>query len=127
MKMKLALAGLLIAVAPTIALADGDAKKGEKVFKKCKACHTVKKEKNKVGPHLVGVFGRAAGTVANYKYSKNMKAKAAEIGNWDEAKLDEWLKNPKKYLGGKSKMTFKLKKEDQRADVIAYLKSLAKM
>jgi len=111
MKMKLALAGLMIAVAPTIALAGGDAVKGKKVFKKCKACHTATKEKNKVGPHLVGVFGRAAGTVAKYKYSKNMKAKAAEIGNWDEAKLMEYLKSPKKYLGGKSKMTFKLKKD----------------
>ena len=126
MKLKLALAGLMIALAPTLAHAEGDAAKGEKVFKKCKSCHTAKKEKNKVGPHLVGVFGRAAGSVEGYKYSKAMKAKAAEIGAWDEAKLNDWLANPKKYLGGKSKMTYKLKKEQQRADVIAYLKSLAK-
>ena len=126
MKLKLAIAGLMIAVAPTIAFAEGDAAKGAKVFKKCKACHTATKEKNKVGPHLVGIVGRAAGSVEGYKYSKTMQAKAAEIGNWDEAKLDTWLANPKKYLGGKSKMTFKLKKAGQRADVIAYLKSLAK-
>lgn len=130
MKLKLALAGLMIAIAPTIAFAEGDAKKGEKVFKKCKACHTVKKEKNKVGPHLVGIFGRAAGSVEGYKYSKadgkGMVAKAAEIGNWDETNLDAFLTNPKKFLGGKSKMSFKLKKEKQRANVIAYLKSLAK-
>jgi cytochrome c len=134
MKLKLAhaglVAGLMIAVAPTIAFAEGDAKKGEKVFKKCKACHTVKKEKNKVGPHLVGIFGRAAGSIEGYKYSKGdgkgMIAKAAEIGAWDEEKLEMFLTNPKKYLGGKSKMTFRLKKEKQRANVIAYLKSLAK-
>ncbi len=126
MKLKLALAGLMIALAPTLAHAEGDAAKGEKVYKKCKSCHTVKKEKNKVGPHLVGVFGRAAGSVEGFKYSKALKAKAAEIGNWNETNLDEWLANPKKFLGGRSKMTFKLKKEQQRADVIAYLKSLAK-
>ncbi len=126
MKMKLVLAGLMIAIAPTIAFAEGDAVKGKKVFKKCKACHTADKEKNKVGPHLVGIIGRAAGSVEGYKYSKTMKAKAGEIGNWDEAKISGYITNPKKYLGGKSKMTFKLKKEGQRADVIAYLKSLAK-
>lgn len=126
MKLKLAIVGLMIAVAPTMAFAEGDAKKGEKVFKKCKSCHVADKEKNKVGPHLVGIVGRAAGSVEGYKYSKAMQAKAAEIGNWDEAKLHDYLESPKKYLGGRSKMTFKLKKEDQRNDVIAYLKSLAK-
>jgi len=126
MKLKLALAGLMIAVAPTIAFADGDAAKGKKVYKKCKACHEAEKEKNKVGPHLVGIIGRAAGSVEKYKYSKGMKAKAAEIGAWDEAKLSEYIADPKKFLGAKSKMTFKLKKEKQRNDVIAYLKSLAK-
>ncbi|VAV88233.1 Cytochrome c2, partial [hydrothermal vent metagenome] len=97
-----------------------------KVFKKCKACHVPDVEKNKVGPHLVGIIGRAAGSVEGYKYSKAMKAKAGDIGNWDEANLKEFLVNPKKYLGGRSKMSFRLKKEDQRNDVIAYLKSLAK-
>ncbi len=126
MKMKLAIAALLVAVVPTMAYADGDAVKGKKVFKKCKACHTATKEKNKVGPHLVGIIGRAAGSVEKFKYSKAMKAKAGEIGNWDEAKIKEYITNPKKFLGGKSKMTFKLKKEGQRDDVVAYLKSLAK-
>ncbi len=126
MKLKLAIAGLMIALAPTLAHAEGDAVKGKKVFKKCKACHVADKEKNKVGPHLVGLFGRAAGSVEGYKYSKAMKAKAAEIGNWDEEHVMAYIANPKKYLGGKSKMTFKLKKEQQRKDVVAYLKSLAK-
>jgi len=130
MKLKLAIAGLMIAIAPTVSFASsdavGDATKGAKVFKKCKACHVPDVEKNKVGPHLVGIIGRAAGSVEGYKYSKAMKAKAGDIGNWDEANLKEFLVNPKKYLGGRSKMSFRLKKEDQRNDVIAYLKSLAK-
>jgi cytochrome c len=109
------------------ALAEGgDAAKGEKVFKKCKACHTATEEKNKVGPHLVGILGRNAASVDGYKYGKGITAAAEKIGAWDEAKLMEYLANPKKYVDGKSKMTFKLKKEDQRADVVAYLASLAK-
>ena len=107
------------------ALAEGDAAKGEKVFKKCKACHSATKEKNKVGPHLVGIVGRKAASVDGYKYGKGITAAAEKIGEWDADELMAYLENPKKYVDGKSKMTFKLKKEDQRADVVAYLASLA--
>ena len=100
----------------------GDAAKGEKVFKKCKACHVVDKEKNKTGPHLVGIIGREAASVASYKkYSKAMKASGLV---WDEETLDSYLAAPKKYLKG-TKMAFSgLKKEADRANIIAYLKSL---
>lgn len=110
----------------TGAFAEGDAAKGEKVFKKCKACHEVAKEKNKVGPHLVGIVGRQAASVEGYKYGKGITDAAEKIGEWDEAKLVEYLADPKAYIGGKSKMTFKLRKEDQRNDVAAYLASLSK-
>ncbi len=110
----------------TGAFAEGDAAKGEKVFKKCKACHSADAEKNKVGPHLVGIIGRKAAAVDGYKYGKGITEAAEKIGEWDEAKLVEYLADPKGYIGGKSKMTFKLKKEDQRKDVAAYLASLSK-
>lgn len=110
----------------TGAFAEGDVAKGEKVFKKCKACHAADKEKNKVGPHLVGIIGRQAASVDGYKYGKGITEAAEKIGVWDEAKLMEYLADPKGYIGGKSKMTFKLKKEDQRKDVAAYLASLSK-
>ena len=110
----------------TSALAEGDAAKGEKVFRKCKACHVADAEKNKVGPHLVGIIGRKAASVEGYKYGKGITDAAEKIGEWDEAKLVEYLADPKGYVGGKSKMTFKLKKEDQRMDVAAYLASLSK-
>lgn len=129
-----------LSVAPSsLALADGDAAKGEKVFKKCKACHRVgDKAKNAVGPILNGVIGRPAGTAEKFKYSKLNRA-AGEAGLvWNEETIFEYLPNPKKFLRdfleekgmkdkakGSTKMTFKLSKESDRKDVIAYLKTFS--
>lgn len=99
----------------------GDPVKGKKVFKKCKACHSVKKPKNKVGPHLIDVMGRTSGTLEGFKFSKAMKTAAVV---WDDKTLDAFLKKPKKFMKG-TKMTFPgLKKQSQRDDVIAYLKTI---
>lgn len=100
-----------------------DIKAGEKVFKKCKACHVVDAEKNKTGPHLVNIMGRKAGTLESYtKYSKAMVA--ADV-IWDETTLDAYLEKPKKYIKG-TKMAFAgLRKEKDRVNVIAYLKSFS--
>ena len=119
-----AAAAITLAAGP--AFAEGDAAKGEAVFKKCQACHNATEEKNKVGPHHVGIIGRKAGSVEGYKYGKGLTEAAEKIGEWDEAKLVEYLADPKAYVGGPSKMAFKLAKEDERMDVVAYLKSLAK-
>ena len=101
--------------------ADPDVKKGEKVYKKCKACHLVDKEKNKVGPHLVGLIGRKAASVEGYKYSKAMKAKGDEGLVWTEEVLLEYLIKPKEYVKG-TKMAFGgLKKEKDRVNLVAYL------
>ncbi len=111
-----------LAVMITVGSAEaGDEKKGAKVFKKCKACHTIKEGgKNKVGPNLYGMVGRKAAQVEGYKYSKAMKASDV---TWDEATLDKFLTKPKKMMK-KTKMAFSgLKKEKQRADLIAYLKA----
>ncbi len=109
----------VLAVAMPLAAVEGDAAKGEKVFKKCKACHVVDSKKNRLGPNLVGLFGRKSGSVEGFKYSKAMQA--ADI-TWDETTLNEYLADPKAYVP-KNKMAFRgLKKEQDRADVIAYLK-----
>jgi len=110
----------LLAAFSAPAMADGDAAAGEKVFKKCKACHTLEEGKNKVGPSLHGVIGRAAGTAEGFKYSKAM----SESGlTWDDATLAKFLAKPKD-LVAKTKMSFAgLKKEDDIENVIAYLKA----
>ena len=101
----------------------GDAKAGEKVFKKCKACHVVTSAKNKTGPNLMNIVGRKAGTVESYsKYSKAMVA--ADVV-WDEASLDAYLKAPKKFIKG-TRMAFAgLRKDKDRDNIIAYLKSVS--
>ena len=100
------------------ALAEGDAAAGEKVFRKCKACHSLEAGENKIGPSLHGVFGRTAGTVEGFKYSDAMKESGIV---WDESTLDAYLENPKKNVPG-TRMAFPgLRKEEDRANVIAYL------
>ena len=122
MKLKIALAAVALVMVPSVAMAGGDAAKGKKVFNKCKACHFVDKEKNKVGPYLKGVIGRKAASVPKFKYSKAMKAKGEEGLVWTEENIAAYLKAPKKYIPG-NKMAFAgLKKDEDIANVIAYLK-----
>jgi cytochrome c len=110
-----------VVAVPAVALADGDAAKGAKVFKKCAACHTATEAKNKVGPHLVGIIDRPMASVEDYKYSKAMTEHAAEVPAWTVEALDAYLRNPKGVVKG-TKMAFAgLKKDDDVANVIAYL------
>jgi len=98
-----------------------DAAAGEKVFAKCKACHTTE-DKNKVGPSLKGLFGRTAGTHAGFKYSQAMMDAGKGGLVWDEAKLKEYLHNPRAMVKG-TKMAFAGLKEDADIDNLeAYLK-----
>ena len=99
--------------------AAGDAAKGEKVFSKCKACHTTEAGKNRVGPSLAGLFGRTSGSVAGFNYSDAMKSAAVV---WSDDTLSKYLENPKAFVPG-NKMAFPgLKTPEDRDDVIAYLK-----
>ena len=104
------------------AFAEGDAEKGEKVFKKCKACHAVGEDaKNKVGPHLNGIIGAPAGQNADFKYSEALTTMAADGLVWDEDSMSAFLTKPKDFMKG-TKMSFAgLRKEADVANVIAYL------
>ena len=118
-------AGLALAALTAPATADKAAvERGEKVFKKCKSCHKLGPEaKNGAGPHLNEVFGRQAGAVEGFRYSKNMVRMGVEGLVWDHEKLDLYLENPKA-LVSKTRMNFRgLKDAEDRADVIAFLRA----
>ena len=102
-------------------LAMGDMAHGEKVFKKCTACHMIAADgKNKIGPNLWGVIGRKAGSITDYKYSKAMVAYAKE---WTFEEMNSYLIKPQAYIKG-TKMAFAgLRKEKDRASVILYMNS----
>ncbi len=103
------------------AMAEGDAKKGAKVFRKCKACHVVDDEKNKVGPHLVGIIDRPVAAVDGFKYSDAMVEFGADGQVWDVETLTLYLKKPKDLIKG-TKMVFAgLKKDADLENIIAYL------
>nr|WP_295833101.1 cytochrome c family protein [uncultured Azospirillum sp.] len=120
------LASVLLISGGTVAAqaADGDAAAGKTVFNVCKACHTIEAGgPNRVGPNLHGVVGRKAGTHDGFSYSAAMKDSGI---TWDEAKLNEYLKDPKATVPG-NKMAFAGIKDDaKRADLIAYLASESK-
>lgn len=129
----------IFAVSAACAQAEGDPAKGEKVFKKCQACHVVANDagevlagKNgKVGPNLYGIAGASAGAVEGFGYSKALKA-AGDAGLvWDEETFVAYLADPTKYLRSylddgkaRSAMSFRLKKASDAENLYAYLGGL---
>ena len=100
-------------------MALGDVTSGEKIFKKCAACHSIVKEgKNKIGPALYNVVGRQVGGVSDYKYSK---ALAGYEKTWTFEELNGFLLKPAKWIKGTKMAYAGLRKEKDRASVIKYL------
>lgn len=122
MMRRLLIAGMILGAA-NVAHAGGDAAAGATVFKKCQACHTATKPTNKVGPSLMGVVGRQVATVAGFKYSPAMLEFGKGGKVWDEATLSAYLAAPKDVVP-KGRMAFAgLKKPEDIANVIEYLKA----
>ncbi|WP_424991056.1 c-type cytochrome [Fluviibacterium sp. S390] len=134
------LAAALATLCVTPLLAQGDVAAGEKAFRKCVACHVVVNDAGETlagkrastGPNLYGVTGRAASTVEGFKYS----GPALQLGEagviWDEASFTAFVQDPTAYLRAtlddgsvRSKMTLKVRKEQEAADLFAYLSSLS--
>jgi cytochrome c len=101
----------------------GVAANGEKVFAQCKACHVLEAGQNRVGPSLSGIIGRKAGSVEGFTYSAANKSSGKV---WDEETLYTYLESPQQFMPGTKMIFAGLKKPQDRADVIAYLKSAAK-
>ena len=108
----------------TESIADGDAVRGEQIFKKCKVCHTTAEgAKRRIGPNLFDIMGREIANKSNFKYSKAlMDYKSNSV--WDQQLMYQWLQSPSKFAKG-TKMAFPgLRKDEDLKDIIAYLKTL---
>jgi cytochrome c len=109
-----------LALGSSTGFAAGDAAAGQQVFAShCSVCHTTESSVNEIGPSLAGVFGRKSGTEAGFNYSPALKA-AAII--WDEKTLDRFRQNPGADVHG-TKMVVSVPGNDDRQNVIAYLKT----
>jgi len=110
-----------LALGSSTSFAAGDAAVGQQVFaSRCSICHATEPGVNKIGPSLAGVFGRKSGTEAGFDYSPALKAAAI---NWDEKTLDQFIQNPGADVHG-TKMIVSVPGNDDRQNVIAYLKTL---
>ncbi|MEW4466647.1 c-type cytochrome [Parasphingorhabdus sp. JC815] len=110
-----------VALFPPLArAATRSALSGKKLYtRRCGACHSI--DQNRVGPRHRGVFGRKAGSVSGFRYSKALKNLNIR---WNEKNLDRWLTNPTAMVPGTS-MGFRLNKPDERRAIINYLKSVS--
>ncbi len=114
----------LLAIAPQAQAAHvGDAENGKTLYKKCKACHKVGEgAKNGVGPNLNLIFGRTAGSIEGFRYSKGMKRMGADGLVWTFETLEAFIENPKA-LVSKTRMSFKgMSDHEDREDIMAYLR-----
>lgn len=131
--------GMSLLAAPVFAdgHATGDAEAGAKVFNKCKACHMIQDadgndivKGGRTGPNLYGIYNRVAGST-DFRYGDSL-VEAGEAGLvWNEEVFSQYITDPKKFLAeynddkrAKSKMAFKLRKDDEKANVWAYLVSV---
>lgn len=104
------------------ARADGNVVEGEKVFQRCASCHVVTgRDPARKGPSLQGIVGRPVASIAGFDYSPNMAALGATGAKWDEATLDQFLKYPSEFVKGTKMTAPPVRREAERADLIAFL------
>ena len=118
---RLAAAAMLATSMAGAAQAEGDPALGKTQFNKCAACHSIKPGENKIGPSLHGVVGRPSHSIEGFNYSEAMKAYNV---TWTDEELNKYLENPRGVVAGTKMIFVGLKKEDERANLIAYLDTL---
>jgi cytochrome c len=116
--------GILMLVAliifPRVSRADANVDRGKQLFeKRCTGCHSL--DQDKEGPRLRGVYGRQAGTVPGFSYSPALQSSHLI---WDDASLDKWLTDTDSLVAGND-MAFHVPKQDERADIIRFLKTMS--
>ena len=117
------LAFTAIALMAQEAFADGDVVSGEKVFQRCASCHAVDDQTSKKGPTLRGIVGRPAASLSGFEYSDGLKAFGAAGAVWDEATLDKFFVDTYGFVKGMRMVIPPIRRETERADLIAFLKS----
>lgn len=115
---------LLVLLAGGAVAQEGNPKEGEEVFKACRQCHQVgPSAKNLLGPTLNGILGRKAGTIEGFNYSPANKEAGEKGWVWTEQVLDKYLANPREAMPGNRMAFVGVKDEQDRRDLIAYLKT----
>lgn len=100
----------------------GDADRGKRLFVQCQACHSVQEGRNGIGPTLYDIVGRQAGSIEGVRYSD---ANAQADIEWTEDALFAFMENPRDYMPGTRMVFVGVKREQDRADIVAYLKSVS--
>ena len=102
-----------------------DAKVGEKVFRRCMACHFADKEQHKIGPSLKNIIGRRAGTAPGYTYSAAMVNAGKQGLIWNKENLEKYLHSPRQFINGTKMFGVNLKSDTDIDDLIEYLESFS--
>ncbi len=126
LRSSLVAAGIGLCAGPAAAQSLGDAERGEAVFRQCSGCHQVGPDaSSRIGPHLNGLFGRKAAAVEGFPYSKAFERAGTKGLEWHLDTLDSFMENPKALVPG-TRMSFRgLRKAEDRADVLAYLRDFS--
>ena len=123
MRTVMTIAVAALALATPARAQQGDAARGEQKFVECAACHSVERGVNNVGPTLAGIFGRPAGTLADFHYSAAMRKSGI---TWTPQTLDEYIADPQKRIPANRMPYAGLTDAAARADLIAYLQKVTK-
>jgi cytochrome c len=117
------LSAVVLLFAAGAARADGDPARGEKRFEECATCHTLERGVNNVGPSLLGIFGRKAGDIADFRYSPTLRKSGI---TWTPQTLDAYIADPQKEVPGNRMPYAGMPDAADRADLIAYLQKATK-